>query len=1020
MSAILPISTVRVSDALVRTRLTQQVQSDQLDLFRVQNQLSTGRRIFAPSDDAPSALRAITLQRNLERQAQVQLNLAAAVDVLSAAGSGLSETSEVLNNIRGAALGVSGTDATEQQRQVVIDEVDRAIEALLRFGNSTFRDNFLFGGSEGNAQPYTATNTFVEYNGNEETLQSFVDIGLLFDVNVPGQQAFGGISEAVRGSTDLDPQVTTETLLSQLNAGDGVNLNGVFQIDFVPDSPGGVVTESTTINLQAANTLGDVARLIEAGAPAAADLRVALSGRGLSITTNGPIPGGVTISDVGQGSTAADLGIATNVVSNSFTGGDLDPTIRLTTPLDSLLGTRSSALLAFTGANNDLAITANQNGAFVDPSDPLSDPLNGVNIQFIDGGIGTVTTALFEGGDPTAAPAVAPTLTVTIDATEPPTAAEVAAAINAEPSGLFSAATVLTDSTSALETGTGSVDLVATATTAGGSGQFLDLAAGLVIENGEGPVVVDTSTAETVFDLLEALNAPELGLTAQLNATGAGIDVRTRRSGADFAIGENGGTLATQLGLRTFTGESRLEDFNRGVGVLLPQDELEGTITNNEFRISITDAGVTQTFDIDLVGVPAVATDPPNFAQTVDDVIERINTATGGLVEAQLAEQGNGITLTTNTRASADVGLAGDSLTFTANEPGTTGNQDFTVEIVDSGGGGLATTVLGSTITVDLGGAVSTTDAIATSISGQLADFTVVSSGAADVAAPVAQQDVALTGGNGFASVPSEFAVGSFDLAGDTTTDTLTFTADNAGESENQSFEIEFVNSGTGGLAATVTDNFISVDLGGLASSTDDIAAEISAQLAGFTVTSNGSDVVSTTAAVVGGASETFETLDGFDGSAPAADRITVTGAAAGRLGFFAAGSEQAISTSGTIDTDDRNTLEAQSAFNTLFRLRDALEAGDVAAISAEINQLDVDLDRALFAESELGARVQTLETIEIRLQEEEVQIRTALSEEIDVDLAEAISEFTARQFALQASLQATANLLELTLLNFI
>ena len=44
-----------VSDAFLRQKLLRQVQFDQYELFRIQNQISTGRRIERPSQDAPVA-----------------------------------------------------------------------------------------------------------------------------------------------------------------------------------------------------------------------------------------------------------------------------------------------------------------------------------------------------------------------------------------------------------------------------------------------------------------------------------------------------------------------------------------------------------------------------------------------------------------------------------------------------------------------------------------------------------------------------------------------------------------------------------------------------------------------------------------------------------------------------------------------------------------------------------------------------------------------------------------------------
>ena len=87
----------------------------------------------------------------------------------------------------------------------------------------------------------------------------------------------------------------------------------------------------------------------------------------------------------------------------------------------------------------------------------------------------------------------------------------------------------------------------------GGSGQALDADGGLIITNGGKTVTLDTSTATTVEELLNLINGAGLGLAAEINATRTGINVRSRLSGADLTIGENGGTLATQLGIRTYT-----------------------------------------------------------------------------------------------------------------------------------------------------------------------------------------------------------------------------------------------------------------------------------------------------------------------------------------------------------------------------------------------------------------------------------------------------------------------------------
>jgi flagellar hook-associated protein 3 FlgL len=120
------------------------------------------------------------------------------------------------------------------------------------------------------------------------------------------------------------------------------------------------------------------------------------------------------------------------------------------------------------------------------------------------------------------------------------------------------------------------------------------------------------------------------------------------------------------------------------------------------------------------------------------------------------------------------------------------------------------------------------------------------------------------------------------------------------------------------------------------------------------------------------------------------------------------------------LTSEDRLTLETDSVFNTLLRLRTALGQGDTPEIGRSIERLDDDMSRISFAAAEIGIRQQNLGVVDLKLQDENVQLRSALSLDIDVDLAEAISNMTARQFAFEASLRTAASLLQTSLLNFI
>lgn len=747
-----------MSGLLAQQRLIGQVNSDQLDLFRLQTQVSTGRRVITPSDDAPAALRAMNLQRILERKAQAQNSLQNSVLYLGAAENSISQVTNTLNDIRAAALGVADSISTPEQRQAVIDQVNRAIESLVTIGNTKFRERYLFSGSQSQTAPYAHHGDSVEYLGNEGALRSFVDVDFLLSTNLPGSEVFGGLSEKVRGSVDLDPQVTRGTRLSDLNGGAGISSGGAVELVYVNST--GTATTSV-VDLSRASTIGDVARYLQNGVPEGSNIRVEVTSSGLTLTTASGAEG-VFVREVAEGRTARELGIYSTTAQSVLVGQDISPQISNTTRLDDLLGRKATAAIESVGSNNDLLIRATRNGA----------DLNGVTVQFVSGVTAGSESAVYDD--------VAGTLTIAI---EPgvTTAAHVAHAINNEATGTFYAEIDRRDATSPIHAGTDVVELGATAVLEGGAGETLDLSSGLAITNGGETTIVDVSSAQTVEQLLNILNKAELGLQAEINAQGNGINIRSRLSGADLTIGEvAGGTTATQLGVRTLTESTRLDQFNRGQGIIV-----DGV---NDLTIELTTLDVTTTYNIDLSG-----------AVRVEDAMSAIATQTAGAVTVELAADGNGLVLT------------------------------------------------------------------------------------------------------------------------DTTT----------------------------------------------------------------------------------------------------ADSLRVTGQVAKQLGFFGGDDTEVVGV-GSLTADDRHTIETDSIFNSLIRLRTSLEQGDIPAIGKAIERIDEDLDRINFARSEIGARLQSLDTLSIRHDDEQVTLKASLSQEIDVDMAEAISQFMARQYSLQASLQTSANILRMSILDFL
>jgi len=486
MSGIIGIPTTRISNLFVSQQLMRQIQHDRRELFRLERQLSTGRRIDLPSEDPSAAMRVIGTQRLIEQKQQIGRNLQTGQSYLSATDVALSGVAETVAEVRAAALGAINTVYTDEQREAVANQVDSAIASLVRAGNKQFRGRHLFAGAVGLEPPFARSGqSEVEYTGGERRLASFSDLDTRFDINVAGSEVFGALSEPVLGTVDLNPVVTLNTRLDDLRGGQGVS-DGRVAV-----SADGV---TSTVDLSGAETIGDVALLLRSNPPQGTALNVEITPTGLKIELDAPPGTLLRIEDVGAGTTAAELGIlAETGVAGPVESDDLDPILRRTTRLADAFGTP------------------------------------------------------------------------------------------------------------------------------------LDLLSGLQIQNGGETHVVDFDGAETVEDLLDTLNGAGAGLLAEINATATGVNLRSRISGADFTVGENGGTTAAQLGIRSFTRDTLLEDLNYGRGV--------GTEDGPDFTVTLADGAVAP-IEIDVSGL-----------KTVGELLDLINAQSPGNLEARLATVGNGIEL---------------------------------------------------------------------------------------------------------------------------------------------------------------------------------------------------------------------------------------------------------------------------------------------------------------------------------------------------------------------------------------
>lgn len=257
-------------------------------LVRAQNQVSSGKRILAPSDDPVG----ISISMSLRRQmGGINAHLAAmefARPTLSLGAARLQEASGLLHEARSLIVqGMNGT-LSQSDRESVASQLELLQQSLLDIANSRSGERYLFAGTDTTTRPFDesvdAGRRVVTYQGNAETQRIPVGRRTTLAVNVPGSEVFG--SSELTGV--LFSGLTGVALGTSANAGDGYH-----EVSVRHDATTGSLGSGLALVAGGAGDtiIGDHALVVNAAA------RTVQLGAGAAVAIPTPLPTDLEVRD---------------------------------------------------------------------------------------------------------------------------------------------------------------------------------------------------------------------------------------------------------------------------------------------------------------------------------------------------------------------------------------------------------------------------------------------------------------------------------------------------------------------------------------------------------------------------------------------------------------------------------------------------------------------------------------------------------------------------------------------------
>ena len=209
------------------SNLTAAVDQSASEEDRLTSELSSGLRVASLSDDPVAVAQSTLFGSAIARDDSFVQTASGEVSRLKVADSTLGEVVTQVTSAISAAVG--GNDGTLNASDIasVAQELSGIRDQVLSLANTSYQGQYLFGGSQGSAPPYTLDTTTnpatATYNGDSNVQYVETPSGQKIQVNLPGSAIFGAAGSGVLGAlnqliSDFSGGATTAALTADTSA----------------------------------------------------------------------------------------------------------------------------------------------------------------------------------------------------------------------------------------------------------------------------------------------------------------------------------------------------------------------------------------------------------------------------------------------------------------------------------------------------------------------------------------------------------------------------------------------------------------------------------------------------------------------------------------------------------------------------------------------------------------------------------------------------------------------------------
>lgn len=196
---------MRIATSTIYAQQTAAIDDQAAAYAEIGAQLSSGKRLSAPSDDPGQIGQDLALHISIDTVTQQATNVKNSVSELTSTDSALSSLTSVLQSVRTLAIQGASDTLTTQQRTALASQVDELLQQSIAIGNTQYGGKYVFAGTSTTANPPVVSQGNpiggVIFTGNEQVQGQLIYNNQQFALSTTFQSAFNYKSSD--GSPDI-------------------------------------------------------------------------------------------------------------------------------------------------------------------------------------------------------------------------------------------------------------------------------------------------------------------------------------------------------------------------------------------------------------------------------------------------------------------------------------------------------------------------------------------------------------------------------------------------------------------------------------------------------------------------------------------------------------------------------------------------------------------------------------------------------------------------------------------------